>query len=120
MTLHIKGMSLLISTSSCASLGDMRFHGLQDAILGHYNPPPYRHMRPRMWNPHFRLRHGSDTICQTMCLTDPSNDQLVLNFVLENYFEDVLFLVDWSFDICDEILDYWFLLFNIFFMDFSD
>ena len=30
---------------------------------------------------------------------------MVLNFVLENYFEDILSLVDQSFDICDEILD---------------
>ena len=27
---------------------------------------------------------------------------MVFNFVLENYFEDVLSLVDQSFDICDE------------------
>ena len=37
-----------------------------------------------------------------------------LNFVLENYFKDVLSLVDQSSDICDKILDCWFLLFNIF------
>ena len=39
---------------------------------------------------------------------------MALNFARENYFEDVLSLVDQSFDICDEILDCWFLLFNIF------
>ena len=44
---------------------------------------------------------------------------MALNFVLENYFEDVLSLVDQSSDICDEILDCWFLSFNIF-MDYSD
>ena len=36
MPLHIKIRSLLISTSSCASLGDVGFHGLQDPLLGHY------------------------------------------------------------------------------------
>ena len=40
---------------------------------------------------------------------------MALNFALENYFEDVLSLVDQSSDICDEILGCWFLLFNIFF-----
>ena len=30
MSLHTKGRSLLISTSSCASLGDVKFYGLQD------------------------------------------------------------------------------------------
>ena len=45
---------------------------------------------------------------------------MALNFVLENYFNDVLFLVDQSSDICDKILDCWFLSFNIFFMDYSD
>ena len=25
--------------------------------------PPYGHTRPRVWGPHFRLGHGSDTIC---------------------------------------------------------
>ena len=44
---------------------------------------------------------------------------MVLNIVLENYFEDVFSLVDQSFDICDEILGCWFLLFNIF-MDYLD
>ena len=39
---------------------------------------------------------------------------MALNFVLENYFKDVLSLVDQSSDICDKILDCWFLLFNIF------
>ena len=39
---------------------------------------------------------------------------MALNIVLENYFEDVLSLVDQSSDICEEILDCWFLLFNIF------
>ena len=39
---------------------------------------------------------------------------MALNIVLENYFEDVLSLVDQSSDICDEILNCWFLLFNIF------
>ena len=41
---------------------------------------------------------------------------MALNFVLENYFKDVLFLVDQSSDICDKILDCWFLSFNIFFL----
>ena len=47
---------------------------------------------------------------------------MALNFVLENNFEDVLSLVDQSSDICNEILDCWFLSFNIyiFFMDYSD
>ena len=45
---------------------------------------------------------------------------MALNFVLENYFKDVLSLVDQSSDICDEIQGCWFLLFNIFFMDYSD
>ena len=45
---------------------------------------------------------------------------MALNFVLENYFNDVLFLVDQSSDICDKILDCWFLSFNIFFIDYSD
>ena len=45
---------------------------------------------------------------------------MVFNFVLENYFEDVLSLVDQSSDICDEIFSYWFLLFNIYIMDYSD
>ena len=40
---------------------------------------------------------------------------MALNIVLENYFEDVLSLVDQSSDICDEILDCWFLLFNFFY-----
>ena len=40
---------------------------------------------------------------------------MALNFVLENYFKDVLSLVDQSSDICDKILDCWFLSFNIFF-----
>ena len=44
---------------------------------------------------------------------------MALNFVLENYFEDVLSLVDQGSDICDKILDCWFLLFNIF-MDYLD
>ena len=44
---------------------------------------------------------------------------MALNIVLENYFEDVLSLVDQSSDICDEILGCWFLLFNIF-MDYSN
>ena len=39
---------------------------------------------------------------------------MALNFILENYFKDVLSLVDQSFDICDKILDCWFLSFNIF------
>ena len=39
---------------------------------------------------------------------------MALNIVLENYFEDVLSLVDQSSDICEEILGCWFLLFNIF------
>ena len=40
---------------------------------------------------------------------------MALNFVLENYFNDVLSLVDQSSDICDKILDSQFLSFNIFF-----
>ena len=40
---------------------------------------------------------------------------MALNFVLENYFKDVLSFVDQSSDICDKILDCWFLSFNIFF-----
>ena len=39
---------------------------------------------------------------------------MAFNFVLENYFEDVLSLVDQSSNICDEILGCWFLLFNIY------
>ena len=39
---------------------------------------------------------------------------MALNFVLENYFEDVLSLVDQRSNICDEILDCWFLSFNTF------
>ena len=39
---------------------------------------------------------------------------MALNFVLENYFKDVLSLVDQSSDICDKILGFWFLSFNIF------
>ena len=39
---------------------------------------------------------------------------MALNFVLENYFKDVLSLVDQSSDICDKILDCWFLSFNIY------
>ena len=42
------------------------------------------------------------------------NKVIGLDFVLGNYFEDVLSLVDQSSDICDEILDCWFLSFNIF------
>ena len=41
---------------------------------------------------------------------------MVLNIVLENYFEDVLYLVNQSSDSCDEIQDCQFLLFNIFFL----
>ena len=49
MPLHIKGRPLLISTSPCASLGDVGFHELQDPLLGHYNPPPLRaHTSSRM------------------------------------------------------------------------
>ena len=44
---------------------------------------------------------------------------MALNFVLENYFEDVLSLVDQSSDIYNENLDCWFLSFNIF-MNYSD
>ena len=44
---------------------------------------------------------------------------MALKFVLENYFKDVLSLVDQSSDICDKILDCWFLLFNIF-MNYSN
>ena len=40
---------------------------------------------------------------------------MVLNFVLENYFKDILSLVDQSSDIGDKILDCWFLSFNFFF-----
>ena len=39
-------------------------------FLGHYNPPPYGHMRPCMWSPHFRLGHSSDIICNSV--TAPS------------------------------------------------
>ena len=39
---------------------------------------------------------------------------MVLNIVLENYFEDVLYLVNQSSDSCDEIQGCQFLLFNIF------
>ena len=39
---------------------------------------------------------------------------MALNFVLENYFKGVLSLVDQNSDICDKILDCWFLSFNIF------
>ena len=49
-----------ISTSLCASLGDVGFHGLQAPLLGFYNPPP---LLARMWGPHFRLEHDFDTIC---------------------------------------------------------
>ena len=47
---------------------------------------------------------------------------MVLNFVLENYFKDILSLVDQTSDIGDKILDCWFLSFNFFFffMDYSD
>ena len=45
---------------------------------------------------------------------------MALNFVLENYFKDVFSSVDQSSNICDKILDCWFLSFNIFFMDYSD
>ena len=38
--LHIRGKSFFISTFPCASLGNVGFHGLQDPLLGHYNPPP--------------------------------------------------------------------------------
>ena len=41
---------------------------------------------------------------------------MVLNFVLENYFKDILSLVDQSSDIGDKILDCWFLSFNFFFL----
>ena len=40
---------------------------------------------------------------------------MALNFVLKNYFKDVLSLMDQSSDICDKILDCWFLSFNIFY-----
>ena len=39
---------------------------------------------------------------------------MALNMVLENYFEDILSLVNQSSDFCDEILDCQLLLFNIF------
>ena len=68
--LHIKRRSLLISTSPCASLGDVGFHGMQDPPFCVTTiHPPYRHTRPRMWNPHFRLGHGSDTICNDLTPT---------------------------------------------------
>ena len=41
---------------------------------------------------------------------------MVLNFVLENYFKDILSLVDQSSDIGDKILDCWFLSFKFFFL----
>ena len=44
---------------------------------------------------------------------------MVLNIVLENYFKDVLSLVDQSSDICNEIFGCRLLLFNIF-MDYLD
>ena len=40
---------------------------------------------------------------------------MALNMVLENYFEDVLSLVNLSSEFCDEILGCWLLLFNIFY-----
>ena len=45
---------------------------------------------------------------------------MALNIVLENYFEDVLFLVDQSSDICDDILGCWLLLFIFLFLDYLD
>ena len=39
MPLHIKGRSLLISTSPCASLSDVGFYELQDPLLNHYTEP---------------------------------------------------------------------------------
>ena len=37
--------------------------------------PLYEHMCPHMWNPHFRLRYGSDTISN-----DPSNYVDIIRF----------------------------------------
>jgi len=40
--LHIEGRLFLINTFSCASLGDMEFHEMQDdPFLGHYNIFPF-------------------------------------------------------------------------------
>ena len=44
---------------------------------------------------------------------------MALNIVLENYFEDVLYLANQSSDFCDEIQGCQYFLFNIF-MDYSD
>ena len=37
-----QGRAFLISTSPCASLGNVGFYEMQDSLLGHYNPPPLR------------------------------------------------------------------------------
>ena len=44
---------------------------------------------------------------------------MALNIVLDNYFEDVLYLANQSSDFCDEIQGSQYFLFNIF-MDYSD
>ena len=60
-----------MSTSSCASLGDVGFHGMQDLdfgslqstpLLGHYNLPPLQAHASSRVGPTLRLGHGSDTI----------------------------------------------------------
>ena len=62
--LHIKGRSFLINTFSCASLGDVGFYGMQDPPFWVTTiHPPYEHMPPHVWGPHFWLRHDSNTIC---------------------------------------------------------
>ena len=38
--LHIKGRSFLISTFSCASLGNIGFHGMQDPLFGSLQSTP--------------------------------------------------------------------------------
>ena len=68
--LHIEGRSFLINTFSCASLGNVGFHGMQDPSFWVTTiHPPYGHTRPRVWDPHFRLEHGSDTIYNDPALT---------------------------------------------------
>ena len=68
--LHIEGRSFLINTFSCASLGDVGFHGMQDPSFWVTTiHPHYEHTRPCMWGPYFRLGHGSDTIYNDPALT---------------------------------------------------
>ena len=58
-----EGRSFLINTFSCASLGDVGFYGMQDPPFWVTTiHPPYGHMPPHMWGPHFWLGHDSDTI----------------------------------------------------------